>query len=204
MVIIGICGFQGSGKDTFSNYLVNEYGFEKLSFASVAKDVISAIFGWDRKMLEGDTNESRIFREIVDPWWSDKLSIPNFTPRKAMQFIGTDLFRDKFNDNIWIFIIERKILSKANKNIIISDCRFRNEIDMIRNLGAKIIHIKRNIPIWFETFKKTNIECDEFKKLHKSEQEWIKENFDYEIINNESIEEFKEKINIFVNKYFCK
>ena len=42
--LIGICGFQGSGKDTFAQYLIDNYGFKILSFASTVKDVASIIF----------------------------------------------------------------------------------------------------------------------------------------------------------------
>jgi hypothetical protein len=55
MSIIAICGFQGAGKDTLADILVNNYGFIRVSFAGAVKDVASAIFGWDREMLEGRT-----------------------------------------------------------------------------------------------------------------------------------------------------
>jgi dephospho-CoA kinase len=67
MLVIGICGFQGSGKDTFSDFLVKNYDFKKITFAGATKDVLNNLFGWDRTMLEGDTIESRVFRETVDP-----------------------------------------------------------------------------------------------------------------------------------------
>ena len=45
-MIIGICGLQSSGKDTLGNILVEKYGFKKLSFAGVLKDIVSILFGW--------------------------------------------------------------------------------------------------------------------------------------------------------------
>lgn len=47
MALIAICGFQGVGKDTFANYLVSKYEFKKFSFASVTKDILANMFGWD-------------------------------------------------------------------------------------------------------------------------------------------------------------
>ena len=47
-MIIGICGFIGSGKDTIADYLVNFHEFRRESFASSLKDAVSAVFGWDR------------------------------------------------------------------------------------------------------------------------------------------------------------
>jgi hypothetical protein len=206
MVIIGICGFQGAGKDTFADYLVSKYNFIKFSFATATKDILADIFEWDRKMLEGDTIESRNFRETVDPWWSAKLSIDNLTPRKVLQLIGTDLFRKHFNDEIWVHIVERKIIqtlqSDPSKRIIVSDCRFSNEITMLKNLGAKIIHIQRNLPEWFDKYKEGE-DCGEASKLHLSEISWIREDFDYTIENTfENISEFELEIDYFIKDKF--
>ena len=71
-MIIGIAGFQGSGKDTIADYLQNIYGFKRDSFASTLKDAVSSVFGWDRELLEGRTKESRAWREQVDAWWSER------------------------------------------------------------------------------------------------------------------------------------
>lgn len=202
MVILSVCGFQGSGKDTLANYLVKNYGFIKLSFAEVTKDVLSIIFGWDRKLLEGDTVESREFRETIDSWWSSKLNFPELTPRKMLQMIGTDLFRNHFNDNIWIIVVERKIISILNQNpyqnIIISDARFSNEIAMIKNLGVKLINIQRNLLEWFDEYK-SGIDSMDALKLHLSERAWIREPVDFVLLNkSNSIEQFEETIIEFV------
>jgi dephospho-CoA kinase len=204
MIIIGLCGFQGSGKDTIADILVNKHSFIKLSFASSTKDILSILFGWNRDMLEGITTESRKKREEVDEWWSKRLDIENFTPRMAMQKIGTDLFRTHFLDDIWTAIIEKKILNNLNnlnKNIVISDCRFPNEINMIKKYGGKLIHIERNLPIWFHQYK-NGIDLEEASKLHKSETAWIRSEFDLIITNEKSIEDLYLEIeNILNNKF---
>lgn len=206
MILLCVCGFQGSGKDTFSNYLVSNYDFVKFSFASATKDILSILFDWNRELLEGDTKESREFRETVDSWWSDKLGIPNLTPRKTLQLIGTELFRKQFNHDIWLTCVERKIISQLesnpNSNIIISDCRFPNEIKMLKNLGFKLIHIKRNIPSWFHKYK-SGSDCEEAFRLHESERSWIRENFEYEISNQMyDVEQFYQLLNQFMDKNF--
>jgi len=202
MTIIAICGFQGSGKDTLADILVNKHCFIKFSFAHATKDVVSSLFGWDRMMLEGNTPEYRDKRNIVDIWWSEKLGIPNFTPRMALQMIGTDLFRKKFFDEIWVSIVERKIIENIDKNIVISDCRFPNEINMVKKYGAKLIHIYRKLPHCFYDYKNDK-ECDnkytEILKLHESETSWIKSDFDLEINNNNSIEELQYSIVKIIN-----
>ena len=68
-MIVGICGLIGSGKGTVADILV-EQGFTKVSFADKLKDGVSTIFGWDRSLLEGDTDESRDWREQADEFWT--------------------------------------------------------------------------------------------------------------------------------------
>lgn len=140
-LIIGICGFEGSGKDTFANALVTRYNFTKLSFSSILKDVVSSLFGWDRQMLEGDTQESREWREKVDEYWDTELGIPGFSPRVALRTIGTDVMRNHFNPNIWMIALKKKILSL--KRVVITDCRFENEVEFLRNLNSNfnLVHI---------------------------------------------------------------
>ena len=88
-MIIGITGFMGSGKDTVAEMFVDK-GAVKDSFAAPLKDLCASVFGWDRHMLEGDTVPSRDFRETADIYWTRKLGIDNFTPRLALQLLGTD------------------------------------------------------------------------------------------------------------------
>ena len=52
-MIVGICGWIGSGKDTIADYLVNVHQFRRDSFASTLKSAVAEVFGWDREMLEG-------------------------------------------------------------------------------------------------------------------------------------------------------
>ena len=62
-MIIGVCGLIGAGKDTIADYLVNIHQFRRESFANTLKDAVSAVFGWDRELLEGRTAQAREWRE---------------------------------------------------------------------------------------------------------------------------------------------
>ncbi len=131
-MIIGICGLQSSGKDTVGDYLINNHGFKKLSFAEVLKDILSILFSWDRKKLEGLTFEDRLWREKPDLWWSKELNIQEFSPRYAMQFIGTDLFREHFKNDIWVIILKKRILELSQTtNLVITDCRFPIRLNIL-------------------------------------------------------------------------
>ena len=194
-MIIGVVGFIGSGKDTVADYLVNFHEFRRESFASTLKDAVAAVFGWDRTMLEGRTKESREWREQVDTWWADRLAMPTLTPRWVLQYWGTEVGRRSFHDEIWIASLENK-LRNSKDNIVVSDCRFPNEIDSIKRSGGKIIWVQRGeLPDWYhsavEANNGSNIALNDLKSrnIHASEWSWIGSDVDAIIDNNGSIED---------------
>lgn len=198
-MLIAVSGFAGSGKGAIGKILTTNYGFLKDSFAAPLKDACAAIFNWPRDLLEGETEESRIWRENVDKWWAEKLNIPNFSPRWALQHIGTNVFRRLFNDKIWLISLENRFI-KSSKNIIVTDCRFFNEMILVRSLGGSIIQVTRgDKPKWWDIAKRANLEEDlaAFKILeesfcvHSSEYSWIGFPADYYIENNGTLEDLK-------------
>ena len=194
-MIVGICGFQSSGKDTIAELLINEYGFKKLSFAGALKDVLSVIFGWSREKLEGLTKEDREWREQIDVWWSKTLDMPQLSPRYALQYFGTELFRNHWHQDIWVKVVENKLTNmvKEEGNVVITDCRFENEINLIKTYGGTIINVYRNMPQWFTDYK-NGIDVEEVKLLHRSETEWIRCQADTIIENTGTIEELYTKV----------
>lgn len=199
-MIVGVCGFIGSGKDTVADYLVNFHEFRRESFASTLKDAVSAIFGWDRILLEGRTKEAREWREEVDPWWAERLAMPTLTPRWVLQYWGTEVGRRSFHDDIWIASLENK-LRNSKDSIVVSDCRFPNEIDSIKKLGGKIIWVQRGeLPSWYdlalEANKGSNVALNDLKaaKIHASEWAWIGHEFDAILDNNGTIEELYQQV----------
>jgi len=199
-MIIGFIGFIGSGKDTAADYLVNFHGFRRDSFAATLKDAVSYIFGWDRTLLEGRTKESREWREQIDEWWSNRLGKP-ITPRYILQYWGTEVCRNGFHNDIWIASLENKI-RKTHDNVVITDVRFPNEIDAIKNAGGKVFRIKRGPePVWYEsavaynegptnmTWALSKMRLDQ-ANVHASESSWIgHKGIDKEIDNNGTIED---------------
>jgi hypothetical protein len=194
-MIIGICGFIGSGKDTVADYLVNFHEFRRESFASTLKDSVAAVFGWDRTMLEGRTKEAREWREQVDPWWAERLAMPTLTPRWVLQYWGTEVCRKGFHDDIWIASLENKLRSSKD-HVVISDCRFPNEIQSIRAAGGIIVWVQRGeLPDWYdiavEANQGKNVAINELKmrKIHASETAWVGTEFDVVLDNNGSIDD---------------
>lgn len=184
-MIIGVVGFIGSGKGTVADILVNKKDFTKISFADSLKDATAAIFGWPRALLEGDTDESREFRETKDEWWSEKTGL-YITPRNMLQKLGTEAGRDVIHDDLWVLSAERKI--GMYKNVVIPDVRFPNEMKIIQNMGGFIVRVKRgDDPEWYETAKRANLEYNSDLMMdypiHYSEWAWIGSPTDYQLDN---------------------
>ena len=206
-MIIGICGFIGSGKDTIADYLVNIHQFRRESFANTLKDAVSQVFGWDRDMLEGRTRQSREWRERVDPWWAKRLNMPDLTPRWVLQHWGTEVCRRAFHDDIWIAALENK-LRNSQDDIVISDCRFPNEIKSIKAAGGIVVRVARGAePDWYDAAVSANrgpngntswaLSRAKLERLnvHASESAWVGTEFDAEVDNNSSMDHLLNQIN---------
>ena len=209
-MIIGVCGFIGSGKDTIADYLTNFHGFRRESFANSLKDAVAYVFSWDRTMLEGRTKTAREWREQVDPWWAERLGMPTLTPRWVLQYWGTEVCRKAFHDDIWIASLENK-LRNSKDDIVISDCRFPNEIKSIKAAGGIVIRVKRgDDPEWYNDAADMNAgdRCSNYmlaktrmQKLgiHASETAWVGTKFDAVMDNNASIDDLYAQVKLLIN-----
>ena len=103
-----------------------------------------------------------------------------FYPRFALQLIGTDVLRKTLTQDIWLNSLEYRI-RKQNNNAsctVISDARFRNELDH-QEMGGVVIWVQRgDLPEWFETaFARENavsrkIMETKYRDVHESEWNW--------------------------------
>ena len=190
-MIIGICGLIGSGKGTVADILVNDYNFQKISFADRLKDGVAAIFGWDREMLEGITDKSRAWREEADFFWTKETGTQT-SPRTVLQLFGTECMREGFFDGIWVSLVKKTLLENPNTDFVIPDVRFINEINMIRQLGGEIWRVKRGEdPLWYSSYVKNKIPP---KKVHPSEWKWIDGQISKTIENDSGYPQLSNKI----------
>ncbi len=175
--IIGITGQKFSGKNTLGDYFVENYNYEQIAYADALKDAVKCIFDFDDEQLYGSKKEE------IDEFWG-------ITPRQVLQFVGTDLFRNHIHEllpsigkDIWIHVVKRKIINKMKKKpnscFVITDARFNNEVDMIKQLGGTVIKLRRN------TGHQDN---------HESEILIDSLPSDYEFENNGSKEELYDKV----------
>ena len=142
--IIGLLGNKRSGKDTAGNYLVEKYGYKRYAFGDPIKEISRHLFNLDDSQLYGDK------KEVVDERW-------NLKPRTIFQRLGTEFgqytiynifpeLKTKFNNRqLWVYHFElwlkEEIQNNKNINIVITDVRFKHEIEIIKKYGGDIIKI---------------------------------------------------------------
>jgi hypothetical protein len=118
-----------------------------------------------------------------------------------LQLWGTEVCRKGFHDDIWIASLENK-LRNSTDDIVISDCRFPNEIKSIKDAGGIIVWVKRgDLPEWYDWAVSANAgEVANFSwatskgklekaGIHASETAWVGTKFDYVLSNDGSIDE---------------
>lgn len=132
MRLIGLTGKAGTGKDTFAGFLNKHLSFEPYSFAGPLKDACCGLFGWTRHQIDHD----REFKEAVDPRWG-------FSPRRAMQLMGTEYGRQMLRDDLWIHMAKIRLDETRKEGLLVTDVRFENEATWIRENGGLLIHLER-------------------------------------------------------------
>jgi len=207
-MIVGLVGFIGAGKGTVADLLVERHNFFKESFANSVKDSCAAVFGWDRAMLEGDTPESRAWREQPDQWWSDKFG-KEFSPRLALQLMGTEAGRDVFHPDLWVHTVLRRCEQAPYNNYVIADVRFPNEINAIKDSGGVVVRVRRgDDPEWYtlarecNVYNKLDIMRNAYPEVHYSEWAWIGAHYDIVMDNNCSLDELKMRVDKIVDSLY--
>lgn len=167
-LVIVIGGKARTGKSTLGSFLKEE--FESLNkktvitnFSKTIKQYAKDYFGWDGK------EESK--------------------PRELLQFIGTNLIRQKMNKPY--FHINRtcediEVLSNFFDVIIIDDARVEEEITEIKSKFKKVISIKMN--------RNAEVDMSIAQKNHYTEiglDNFF--DFDYIIDNNYSLDDLRLK-----------
>jgi hypothetical protein len=187
--IIGLMGRKQSGKDTIAEHLIEEYGFTRYAFADPIKEACQVIFGFTKEQCWGDQ------KEVVDPYW-------NITPRKVFQIMGTELFQFELpkyaaeladiGRTFWAYRFarwyEQQLAVNPNIQVVITDCRFPFEADLIKSLGGTVIKVIRPNQVYNDN--------------HASEVEMDTVPYDYLIENDGTIEDLEIKVKAVFEQLF--
>lgn len=138
MKLIGIVGARGAGKSTIAKYLCERHGWTEMSFADPLKQGVMHMFG-----LRSEQVYDPDCKEIVDPFWG-------VSPRDLLQVVGTELMRERLalhfpqTAPVWIRALDRRLQEMdSDDKVVISDVRFPDEVQYVRERGGEIWYVVR-------------------------------------------------------------
>lgn len=131
-ILIGITGRAGSGKDTVAGYLQHKYGFVQMAFANPLKAAASVLFN----IPEYYFHDRELKERVVEDW--------DMSPRRMAQILGTEAVRTHFGADFWIkrWLQEYRSMP-CSLDVVLTDVRFNNEAQAVRDLGGTILHTER-------------------------------------------------------------
>jgi hypothetical protein len=175
--IIGLGFEKRSGKDTVADFLVEDFGAIKMAFAGPLKAATKEIFGWDERHVNGD------LKEVVDTFWG-------FTPRWALQKVGTEGIRDVIGRDTWTKRAQQLVERSGADVIVFTDVRFPEEAAFIEGMGGELWHVHRPAlhppRSWFQRVR------DLFKRVHSSEKAMRRWDWDRTLINGGSLADLRQ------------
>jgi len=188
--LILLSGKKRTGKDTVADYLVKQYNFESRAFANKLRGYAYQFLHY---FLDYEGAPQVVYNDTLkDIPITNKCGLEiqfkneALTPRKLLQYLGTDVFRDNFDSDFWV---NKVITSLQNhdfvNNFVITDCRFPNEIDKVKDelenfYNITSIRIHRNTGLHDTHLSETAL--DDYT------------DFDYVIENNGTLEELYQKV----------
>lgn len=141
--LIGLCGFAQSGKDTTASYLVRDKGWTRVAFADALRDVLYALNPIAKVDFSSGAYDPILrVQELIGYEGWDAAKVNHEEIRKLLQRLGTEAGRDIIDNNLWVGIGENKI-EAAGTPVVVTDCRFPNELAMVRRRNGKLIWINR-------------------------------------------------------------
>lgn len=179
-IVIGLAGPARSGKNTAAGYIEESLWWEcsfkgdtfpnfceQYSFAQPIRDAMYTLFGWGPDVLESGRKDQ------VDPEFG-------FSPREAMQKMGTEYGRS-LSPSLWLDMAKHRL--GQTQFLIITDVRFQNEADWVREHGVLLHMFTGDRPI-----------PRSVNGAHVSEQGVVQKPFDSTVINGGDEVELEDNI----------
>ena len=175
-MIIGLSGYARSGKDTVAELLCLNYGFKRISFAQPMRDALCILNPYLSDGL-------RVSHLVNDYGW--EVAKQNPEVRRLLQVFGTEIGRKMFGEDVWINIALSDL--RHDERIVISDVRFPNEADAIKEQGGMVWRINRH------DFSAVND--------HTSEHAMDTYMFDHAIYNDSTVDELANEVFMSARKF---
>lgn len=136
-MLIGLCGAAGCGKGSVAGFLAaGESPFVEIAFADPLYAAVSAITGLPVASLRDRETKERPIEGFGK------------SPRELLQLLGTEFGRKMIGESIWVDRAMRTVehYQLSGIGVVISDVRFDNEAEAIRERGGVVWRVVRNAP----------------------------------------------------------
>lgn len=181
--IIGLSGWARAGKDTVADYLVENHGFTKLSFAAPMRSSLEALNPIVGRAQKLSGSIPLRLKSVINEWGWDgyKESPYGDEMRQLMQRFGTEVGRNIFGESFWVD--QAMKLAQPYDRVVFSDMRFKNEAQAVLDAQGKTWRITR-----------TGVEA---ANDHISEHDLDDFAFDTHICNDEDIRKLHASIELY-------
>lgn len=135
--LVGLIGKKRSGKDSFARPLVEEHGFRRFAFADPLKE---AVLQTD-PIVAFCTNPIRLSTVVERIGWEEAKEYPEV--RRLLQNYGVAI--RGIEPDFWVRATLDRALQHASEvgPVVVTDVRFPNEADEVRDAGGTIVRIVR-------------------------------------------------------------
>jgi len=185
--VVVIAGLSGSGKDTAADYLVDNFGYRRVKFASLLKDMLGLIYrSFGLSELEAERRTDGDLKEVPCCY------LGGVSPRFAMQTLGTEWGRNLIDTSLWLRVTMSEIKNSLDDGhpVVITDARFPNEFSEIalHHATAAFVLVERpDVPAMG----------------HSSEQYVLDEDYDIRITNDASVDDLVLTLQAALEDYQC-
>lgn len=133
---IAFVGKAGSGKDFAASYLVSNFAYQRVAFADELKvEAYEALPG---------VRVNHSFREEAIQWINERKHLPWM--RSFLQSLGVAK-REAVDPLYWVQVAFTHIATTERwsgpQSWVVTDCRFQNEADTLREAGFYLVRIHR-------------------------------------------------------------
>lgn len=185
--LIGLNGRARSGKDTAANFLVKNYGYEKVAWADVLRDcarAVNPIIGhqvWWRGGLP--VRWAHLYDDLGYEAAKDH---PVFGPefRRVLLTMGTEMGRNILGEDTWVNALLNRL--DPGKRYVFADTRFVNEASAVTERGGAVLRILRNGLPQIDHPSETGLDLWEFDAV---------------VINNGTLDDFYNELQLALSKF---
>ena len=108
------------------------------------KKIAATLFGISTERLDeyknrANTEDTRVDIEVFDTLSRDNpVIVTNF--RRLLQHLGNDAIKPVFGDDVWANLMQSSINKSTADIILIPDCRFRVELELIGGVTVRVFN----------------------------------------------------------------